>query len=53
MEKDQLISMMHFLVKREVERAQENHERTDMSLGLSKNYQNVLLAWMSKLTVYI
>ena len=30
MEKDQLISMIHFLVKREDERAQENRELKDM-----------------------
>ena len=30
MEKDQLISMIHFLVKREDERAQENQELKDM-----------------------
>ena len=30
MEKDQLISMIHFLVKREDERAQENKELKDM-----------------------
>ena len=29
MEKDQLISMIHFLVKREDERAQENLELTE------------------------
>ena len=29
MEKDQLISMIHFLVKREDERAQENQELTE------------------------
>jgi len=29
MEKDQLISMIHFLVKREDERAQENQEQTN------------------------
>ncbi len=30
MEKDQLISMIHFLVKREDERAQENQELKEM-----------------------
>ena len=30
MEKDQLISMIHFLVRREDERAQENQELKDM-----------------------
>ena len=30
MEKDQLISMIHFLVKREDERAQENRDLKDM-----------------------
>ena len=30
MEKDQLISMIHFLVKREEERAQENQELKDI-----------------------
>ena len=30
MEKDQLVSMIHFLVKREDERAQENQELKDM-----------------------
>ena len=30
MEKDQLISMIHFLAKREEERAQENQELKDM-----------------------
>ena len=29
MEKDQLISMIHFLVKREDERVQENQELTE------------------------
>ena len=33
MEKDQLISMIHFLVKREDERAQENLELKDMGEG--------------------
>ena len=33
MEKDQLISMIHFLVKREDERAQENQELKDMGPG--------------------
>lgn len=32
MEKDQLISMIHFLVKREDERAQENQELKDIDL---------------------
>ena len=35
MEKDQLISMIHFLVKREDERAQENRELKDMVKKLS------------------
>ena len=34
MENDQLISMIHFLVKREDERAQENQELKDMVRGL-------------------
>ncbi len=36
MEKDQLISMIHFLVKREDERAQENQELKDMVKELAE-----------------
>ena len=39
MEKDQLISMIHFLVKREDERAQENQELKDMVKDLSDTHK--------------
>jgi uncharacterized protein (UPF0335 family) len=39
MEKDQLISMIHFLVKREDERAQENQELKDMVKELKNTHQ--------------
>jgi len=39
MEKDQLISMIHFLVKREDERAQENQELKDMVKELRDTYK--------------
>ena len=39
MEKDQLISMIHFLVKREDERAQENHELKDMVKDLRDTHK--------------
>ena len=39
MEKDQLISMIHFLVKREDERAQENQELKDMVKDLRDTYK--------------
>ena len=56
MEKDQLISMIHFLVKREDERAQENQELKDMVKELRDTHkQNVktqtnLLKSIDKLT---
>ena len=40
MEKDQLISMIHFLVKREDERAQENQELKDMVKDLRKDLRD-------------
>ena len=39
MEKDQLISMIHFLVKREDERAQKNQELKDMVKELKNTHQ--------------
>ena len=39
MEKDQLISMIHFLVKREDERAQENLELKDMVKDLRDTHK--------------
>lgn len=39
MEKDQLISMIHFLVKREDERAQENQELKDMVKELTETHK--------------
>lgn len=39
MEKDQLISMIHFLVKREDERAQENLELKDMVRELRETHK--------------
>ena len=39
MEKDQLISMIHFLVKREDERAQENQELKDMVKDLRNTHK--------------
>ena len=42
MEKDQLISMIHFLVKREEERAQENQELKDM-VGELRETRNSLM----------
>ena len=42
MEKDQLISMIHFLVKREDERAQENQELKDMVKELKNTHQQDL-----------
>ena len=39
MEKDQLISMIHFLVKREDERAQENQELKDMVRDLRDTHK--------------
>ena len=39
MEKDQLISMIHFLVKREDERAQENQELKDMVKELRNTHK--------------
>ena len=39
MEKDQLISMIHFLVKREDERAQEHQELKDMVKELKNTHQ--------------
>ena len=42
MEKDQLISMIHFLVKREDERAQENQELKDMVKELPADINDTL-----------
>ena len=39
MEKDQLISMIHFLVKREEERAQENQELKEMVKELKEAHR--------------
>ena len=39
MEKDQLISMIHFLVKREEERAQENQELKDIVKDLRETHK--------------
>ena len=56
MEKDQLISMIHFLVKREDERAQENQELKDMVKDLRDTHkqdvktQTNLLKSIDKLT---
>ena len=56
MEKDQLISMIHFLVKREDERAQENQELKDMVKDLMDTHkqdvktQTNLLKSIDKLT---
>jgi hypothetical protein len=56
MEKDQLISMIHFLVKREDERAQENQELKDMVKELRDTHkqdvktQTNLLKSIDKLT---
>ena len=56
MEKDQLISMIHFLVKREDERAQENQELKDMVNDLRDTHkqdvktQTNLLKSIDKLT---
>jgi hypothetical protein len=56
MEKDQLISMIHFLVKREDERAQENQELKDMVKELRDTHkqdvktQTDLLKSIDKLT---
>ena len=56
MEKDQLISMIHFLVKREDERAQENQELKDMVKELRDTHkqdvktQTNLLKFIDNLT---
>lgn len=42
MEKDQLISMIHFLVKREEERAQENQELKDMVRELRETRESLM-----------
>ena len=42
MEKDQLISMIHFLVKREEERAQENQEQKDMVRELRETRNSLM-----------
>ena len=42
MEKDQLISMIHFLVKREEERAQENQELKDMVRELRETRDSLM-----------
>ena len=39
MEKDQLISMIHFLVKREAQRARENQELKDMVKDLRDTHK--------------
>ena len=59
MEKDQLISMIHFLVKREDERARENQELRDMVKELRDTHkqdvktQTSLLKTQSNLMKYI
>ena len=42
MEKDQLISIIHFLVKREEERAQENQELKDMVRELRETRNSLM-----------
>ncbi len=42
MEKDQLISMIHFLIKREEERAQENQELKDMVRELRETRDSLM-----------
>ena len=42
MEKDQLISMIHFLVKREDERAQEKQELKDMVRELRETRNSLM-----------
>ena len=42
MEKDQLISMIHFLVKREEEKAQENQELKDMVRELRETRESLM-----------
>ena len=42
MEKDQLISMIHFLVKREEERVQENQELKDMVRELRETRESLM-----------
>ena len=57
MKKDQLISMIHFLVKREDERAQENQELKDMVKDLRDTHkqdvktQTNLLKSIDRLTI--
>lgn len=59
MEKDQLISMIHFLVKREDERAQENQELKDMVKDLRDTHkqdvktQTNLLKSIDRLTNHV
>jgi ABC-type transporter Mla subunit MlaD len=56
MEKDQLISMIHFIVKRGEEHAQENHELKDMLKDLRDTHkqdvktQSDLMKSIDKLT---
>ena len=50
MEKDQLISMIHFLVKREDERAQENQELKDMVKELRDTHKQDVKTQASLLT---
>ena len=44
MEKDQLISMIHFFVKREEERAQENQELKDIVKDLKDGLVHIRYA---------
>ena len=59
MEKDQLISMIHFLVKREDERAQENQELKNMVKDLRDTHkqdvktQTNLLKSIDRLTNHV
>ena len=50
MEKDQLISMIHFLVKREDERAQENQDLKDMVKELRDTHKQDVKTQASLLT---
>ena len=59
MEKDQLISMIHFLVKREDERVQENQELKDMVKDLRDTHkqdvktQTNLMKSIDRLTIQV
>ena len=59
MEKDQLISMIHFLLKRREERAQENQELKDMVKDLRDTHkqdvktQTNLMKSIDKLTIQV